>query len=459
VGVVTVSHFAIKPDMMSLRARLILAASLVLTIFIMIAGYTLDRAFYNSAEKNLQENLETQLTLLMSSMELESADNIDMPPRLLETKFSLPSSGLYAIIVNDKGKTLWKSLSTVGVAIPAPRVLKSGEQKLVRVMLGREEFYIKSYGISWYTETGKLPMTFNVITDLAPFNLQISSYRKTLWGWLIGLAGVLLTAQVIILIWGLKPLRNVIGELNAIENGKQERITRKYPKEILRLTDNINGLLEHEHAQQQRYRDGLADLAHSLKTPLAVMNGAISDLDASSARASLSEQLQRMDHIVAHQLQRAAMAGASPVRKSLAVEPITSKLTSALSKVYKDKNIIFDIHMPKDLQVRVDEGDIMEVLGNLLDNACKWCMQRVRINVTVRNNKALFVISDDGPGIAESKINLILQRGGRADQAKPGQGIGLAIVADIINAYKGELSITRSDLGGAAFSFDLPASK
>lgn len=445
--------------MMSLRARLILAASLVLTIFIMIAGYTLDRAFYNSAEKNLQENLETQLTLLMSSMELESPDNIDMPPRLLETKFSLPSSGLYAIIVNDKGQTLWKSLSTVGVAIPAPRVMKSGEQDLLRITLNSEEFYIKSYGISWFTETTKIPMTINVITDLAPFNLQISSYRKTLWGWLIGLAGVLLAAQVIILIWGLKPLRNVIGELNAIENGKQERITRKYPKEILRLTDNINGLLEHEHAQQQRYRDGLADLAHSLKTPLAVMNGAITDLQDTSVKTGLAEQLQRMDHIVAHQLQRAALAGASPVRKSIAVKPVISKLTSALSKVYKDKQVSFDVHLPENLQVRVDEGDIMEVLGNLLDNACKWCAQRVRINVTISNHKALFMIADDGPGIEDSKINLILQRGGRADQAKPGQGIGLAVVADIINAYKGELSITHSDLGGAAFSFDLPASK
>jgi len=444
--------------MISLRTRLLLAASLVLTIFILIAGYTLDRAFYNSAERNLQENLDTQLTLLMSSAEVKSPDDIDMPTRLLETKFSLPSSGLYAIIVNDKGEVLWKSLSTVGVSIPKPRILKTGEQDLIHVVFGQENYYIKSYGISWYTDDGKVPMTFNIISDLQAFNMQISSYRQTLWGWLIGLASVLLIVQVSILMWGLKPLRNVISELTAIENGKQERITSEYPKEILRLTDNINGLLEHEHAQQQRYRNGLADLAHSLKTPLAVLNGALADISDKSLKESLAEQVQRMDHIVAHQLQRAAMAGASPVRKSLLLGPIVSKICSALTKVYHEKNITIDTHLPDNLQVRVDEGDIMEILGNLLDNACKWCNQRVRIQATLTNKKALFIISDDGPGIEQSQIDLILQRGGRADQAKPGQGIGLSVVVDIVNAYKGELSITHSDMGGAAFSFDLPVS-
>lgn len=444
--------------MISLRARLIIAASLVLTIFIFMAGYALDRAFYRSAEKNLQENLDTQLTLLMSSVELNSEHDIDMPTRLLETKFSLPSSGLYAIIVNEKGKILWKSLSTVGVVIPKPRVMKTGEQDLLRVSLANESFYIKSYGISIYTKDSKVPMTFNVISDLHPFHMQISSYRQTLWGWLVGLAAVLLIAQVSILVWGLRPLRHVISELNAIESGQQERITNTYPKEILRLTDNINGLLEHEHAQQQRYRNGLADLAHSLKTPLAVLNGTITEINDNSVKESISEQVQRMDHIVVHQLQRAAMAGASPVRKSLMVEPVINKISNALEKVYHEKNIKIDTHLPDKLEVRVDEGDIMEMLGNLMDNACKWCKQRVRIHVTYKDKKAFFIISDDGPGIEQSKIDLILQRGGRADQAKPGQGIGLSVVVDIINAYKGELSITHSDLGGAAFSFDLPAS-
>ena len=284
--------------MNSLRARLIVSASVVLAVFIVLAGYTLDEAFYESADIGLRENLNTQLTLLMASTEVKSADDIDMPSRLLETKFSLPSSGLYAIIVNDKGKVVWKSLSTVGVKIPKPLILPAGKQTFTNVNLNREEFYLKSYGINWFTEKEPVALTFNVISDMATFNQQISDYRTTLWGWLIGLAAILLLVQIVILVWGLKPLGRVVGELNAIESGKQDRITQHYPTEILRLTDNINGLLEHEHTQQTRYRHALADLAHSLKTPLAVISSGLEEIQPPKSRATLNEQVQRMNHII-----------------------------------------------------------------------------------------------------------------------------------------------------------------
>jgi len=445
--------------MNSLRARLIVAASVVLAVFIVLAGYTLDEAFYESADIGLRENLNTQLTLLLASTEVKSDEDIDMPSRLLETKFSLPSSGLYAIIVNAKGKVVWKSLSTVGVRIPKPLILPAGEQSVTKVNLNQEEFYLKSYGINWYTEKEPVPLTFNVISDMATFNQQISDYRTTLWGWLIGLAAILLLVQIIILVWGLKPLGRVVGELNAIESGKQDRITQNYPTEILRLTDNINGLLEHEHTQQTRYRHALADLAHSLKTPLAVISSGLEEIQPPKARDTLNEQLQRMNHIIGHQLQRAATAGTSPIRKGIALEPLINKLIKALAKVYQDKHIQFDQHLPPKLMLRVDEGDMLEMLGNIMDNACKWCRQRVQINCTLHQGRAKLTIADDGPGIDPSQVDLILQRGGRIDQAVPGQGIGLAVVVDIVEAYQGRLSVTHSDLGGAAIALDLPANE
>lgn len=443
--------------MNSLRARLILAASLVLAVFIVIAGYTLDKAFYQSAQQSLRENLNTQMTFLLASADVQNANDIDMPTRMLETKFSLPSSGLYAIIVNQKGKVMWKSLSTVGVRIPGPRILPPGKQTLKRVSIGKDQFYIKSYGINWYTQDSQIPLTFNVITDLQDFHQQILQYRKTLWGWLIALAVLLLVAQVAILVWGLRPLRRVIHEINAIETGKQARITASYPREILRLTDNINGLIDYEHNQQTRYRNALADLAHSLKTPLAVLNGSINDISDQAIREQLNEQIQRMDHIVAHQLQRAATAGGSPVRQSIPLAPVIDKICRALDKVYQDKHIHFVHHSESGLRLRVDEGDLMEVLGNLLDNACKWCTHQVRIDTQLKDNRIHIVIADDGPGIEQHQIEKILQRGGRIDESKPGQGIGLSVVVDIIEAYRGNIDVYQSRLGGAAFSFDLPS--
>ena len=217
-------------------------------------------------------------------------------------------------------------------------------------------------------------------------------------------------------------------------------------------------MLEHEHTQQTRYRHALSDLAHSLKTPLAVLTGALHEMKDETQKQNLQEQIQRMDHIIGHQLQRAATAGSSPIRKSIEVEPLLSKIRRALDKVYQDKQIKFDLHLPEGLNVRVDEGDIMEVMGNVMDNACKWCKQRVRISVSLKDKSARFTIADDGPGIKASEREHILQRGGRMDQSMPGQGIGLAVVMDIVTAYHSELTITQSDLGGAAFTFDLPAS-
>lgn len=443
--------------MNSLRIRLIVAASLVLAVFVLIAGFALDRAFYESAERSLRENLDTQLTLLMASTEVIDRNDIDMPTRLLETRFSLPSSGLYAIIVNDQKKILWKSLSTVSVNLPQPVYLPAGEQLMQRVQSGRDEFFVKSLGIAWYTEEEQVPLTFNVITDLDDFNNQILAYRQTLWGWLVGLALILLLVQLAILIWGLKPVGRVIRELNAIESGTQARISGQYPRELMRLTDNINGLLEHEHTRQTRYRNALADLAHSLKTPLAVLNGNLNEIHDTALKDNIGEQVQRMDRIIAHQLQRAATAGSLMTRERLPVQPVVDKLIRTLDKVYQAKHIHFETSLPTGLELRSDEGDVMEIMGNLLDNACKWCTQQVRIAVQLDNRRAVFSIEDDGPGIDQQQIEIILRRGGRIDESKPGQGIGLSVVVDIIEAYDGKLSIQQSRLGGAAFSFDMPA--
>ena len=441
---------------MSLRARLVLAASFVLTTFIFIAGYTLDRAFFESAENHTKDNLNSQLTLLMGSAEVTRADDIDMPPRLLETKFSLPSSGLYAYILDSSGGVLWKSLSTVGISLPKPKILLAGEQELIRINHLNDEYYILSYGINWYTETATIPLTFNIISDLSSFNNQISNYRQTLWGWLVGLAIILVSAQVLILFWGLKPLQKVALEISAVESGKQDKIKSGYPKEIQVLTDNINVLIEHEHAQKQRYRNGLADLAHSLKTPLAVLHGAIDEISDDKATNTFYEQIQRMDHIVAHQLKRAATAGVSPISQSTNVNVIVTKLITALTKVYRDKNIKFEQQIPEKLNIRVDSSDLMEMLGNILDNACKWSHEKILISIESRDDRAHFTIEDDGVGVKPDQIEHILSRGGRLDQATPGQGIGLSVVVDIIHAYKGQITVKQSRWDGANFCFDLP---
>jgi two-component system sensor histidine kinase PhoQ len=320
---------------------------------------------------------------------------------------------------------------------------------LIKTSVANDDYYTLAYGINWSTDSKDLTLTFNITTDLKSFNRQISQYRKTLWSWLLGMAALLLLSQALILRWGLLPLRNVGKELNQIELGQQEKIEKPYPQEIEKLTSNINILLQQERDQKTRYRNALGDLAHSLKTPLAVIQSRLSNKPDSSTQ----EQITRMNAIVEYQLQRAATVGSTGISKNIAVKPVVERILASLQKVYREKNISIKLEIDETIIFNGDEGDLMELLGNLLDNAFKWASSNIIINASNQKNKKLsLLIGDDGSGIASDQVEKLQQRGVRADQNSTGHGIGLSIVRNIIDAYNGELSITKSSLGGAEFS-------
>lgn len=309
-----------------------------------------------------------------------------------------------------------------------------------------------------WTEGGQRhAFTFSISEDLTEFNAQIRHYRQSLWGWLGAMAVLLLLAQVAALRWGLRPLRSAAEELATIEAGQKERLEGSYPHEIAQLTDNLNIFLSRERERQKRYRDALADLAHSLKTPLAVMRGALAEPPNGALAATVDEEVQKMERIVDYQLQRAATVGqSSKLAAPLAVGPIAARIADSLRKVHRDKQPEMQLAVDDSAVFRGDEGDLMELLGNLLDNACKWCRHTVRLGVASTDGELVLTVEDDGPGIEASLAEAILRRGIRADQAVPGHGIGLAVVRDIVQAYGGEIAIGTSALGGASFSVRLP---
>ncbi|MGH8453470.1 MAG: ATP-binding protein, partial [Nevskiales bacterium] len=262
--------------------------------------------------------------------------------------------------------------------------------------------------------------------------------------------------QGLVLHWGLSPLRRLVAELRAIEAGSQSDITGEFPDEIQPLTSGLNAMLRNERQQQTRYRHALDDLAHSLKTPLAVLTG---EADRAGLPAGLQtrlrEQLGRMRQIVDYQLKRAAAAGGRRLSAPLPVRPLVEKICNALAKVYRDKNIRYEIDLPPRHGWRMDEGDLMEMLGNLLDNASKWCRGAVRVRVSADAWQYCLLIEDDGPGFPEN-ANTLLKRGVRADNQTEGQGIGMAVVAEILQAYEGEIRLERSDMGGGCVRLCLP---
>ena len=435
---------------MSLNLRIILSATLVLVIFISLTALTLERAFSDSAESALRDKMTSQLYALMAAAEVDESGLI-MPTDELDALLGLPSSGVYAYVTSKTGKTLWQSSSALGAKPPPPVALGRGEKRFSKTSAGKLDYYTLAYGVNWATNTvgeaDALALTFNMSTDLNSFDKQIVRYRATLWGWLLAMAILLLLSQALILRWGLLPLRKVGDELNRIENGRQESVEDLYPKEIKRLTDNINILLEHEREHKTRYRNALGDLAHSLKTPLAVLQSSL-DGEQKPSADTLQEQIKRMNTIVEYQLQRAATAGSTGIGSYVEVQASVSRLTASLQKVYRDKAITVDENVEPSLMFKGDEGDLMEILGNLLDNAFKWCQQRVVVSAAQQDNKLNIRIKDDGPGMEPEQVEQLLKRGVRADEAMPGHGIGLSIVQNIVSAYKGKLDIRKSELGG-----------
>ncbi|MGI9211696.1 MAG: ATP-binding protein, partial [Methylococcaceae bacterium] len=333
---------------------------------------------------------------------------------------------------------------------PPPQFsLQAGEQQWHELRLADGKDYgLLGLGHQRVTKKGVHALNFYLMAELTPLNEQILLYRQRLWGGLGGIGLLLLATQILLLRWGLRPLRRVTIELGAIESGSQDSLVGSYPREVHQLTDKINTLLAHERARQTRYRNALADLAHSLKTPLAVLRGASDNPELLGA--TVEEQSIRMTRIVERQLQRAATSADISTSTAVAVAPLIDRLAGSLCKVYRDKNVMFSNRADPELRFRGDEADLMEVLGNLLDNAFKWCRSRVIIGAQVDSVYLTLSIQDDGPGIHPSHVEKILQRGVRIDESTPGHGIGLAVTADIVEAYQGRIRIEHSVLGGAS---------
>jgi two-component system sensor histidine kinase PhoQ len=284
---------------------------------------------------------------------------------------------------------------------------------------------------------------------------QLYRFRQTLWAWLIVTTLLLLVVMYLVTRWSLRPLQMIGLEVQAIEDHRQAGFEREYPSEIAPLTENLNILLKREQYQRQRYRNAMDDLAHSLKTPLAVLTGIGDQARLDTAQIeTLREQTERMNQIVSYQLQKAGNLADVSISKPLDLVVIIEKLLSALEKVYQEKAIRVQRSLPDSMALRMDEGDCLEVIGNLLDNAFKYGRQQVFVSAEVDDDKRTLqlIIEDDGDGLEQRQIEQILNRGTRLDEAIEGQGIGLAVVADIVESYNIELNFSRGQAGGLKVS-------
>ncbi|MDH3768071.1 MAG: ATP-binding protein, partial [Gammaproteobacteria bacterium] len=303
---------------------------------------------------------------------------------------------------------------------------------------------------------------FGVAESLEPFVDQMRRYRRQLFGWFAGLAVALVLTLGVLLRWVLSPLRQIEREISEVESGMHPQLSENYPSELQGLTKNTNKLIRAERTRLQRYRNTLGNLAHSLKTPLAVIRSSIEGADRDNAE--IDAQLNRMDEIIGYQLNRAATSGGVTLgSKPVDVTEVVGSIVRSLDKVYADKAPVTEQRISPQSLYFGDRGDLTEIMGNLLDNAFKYCQQRLRVSAqaidvdAARRPGVHLIVEDDGAGIAQADAQLVFDRGVRIDERADGQGIGLAVVREIVELCGGTLEISDSDLGGASITVKFPS--
>ncbi|MFQ6372161.1 ATP-binding protein [Shewanella sp. YIC-542] len=439
----------------SLKARLIASAVLLNLVLLPLIGVTLADAFRVQLTTAVRDELSATLYGILALAEVEQG-SLTLPQHLQDEQFNVDQSGRYALITDaHQRELLWHSQSFIGLALPQQLPAPApGESLFSQITFNGAPHFIYSFRASFAPASPggqDLPFCVYVLKSTDSFEATQQEFRQQLWQWLALLLLVLLLIQGGWLWWTLKPLARFRRELQAVQQGRQQHLGDAYPAELQQVAQQLNTLISNELQQRQRYRNALADLAHSLKTPLAVLSS-IKKLPPEA-----QEPISNINTHISRQLKRAQASGNSAWHQGINVQPIASKLLRTLNKIYQHKSLSVTADMTNNALFFGDDADFSELLGNLLDNAFKAARHQVRITINSDKQQLQLQIEDDGPGVNTAQRQQIFQRGVRADTYEHGHGIGLAIVKDLLQSYQGQWQIDDSPtLGGARFSVILP---
>jgi two-component system sensor histidine kinase PhoQ len=429
----------------SLKIRQGFILVFVLLVALPILFYSIGKAYYASLVDATEKTLEAQLYSLISEVDF-TENGIIMPSTILAPELNRLNSDTYAMIYRDD-EPIWHSESAVNLDfIPQQIQTKAGAADFRRVEFKKSAYWQLSLTVILNNIDQSEQARFILVKRNDALVRLMDGFKQTLVDWMFIMGVAIAGLMAIGFIWSARPLQRLDKEIKAIESGDIQEIKGLYPIELQTIKADLNLLLESQQRQKERYRASLSDLAHALKTPLAVLKSSPLANDADA-----QEQLDRINVMIEHQLKRAATGASDTWKKQTPIKPVLDSILSAMAKVYRDKDIIFNCTVSDKDYFLGDQTDLLELLGNLIDNACKACRSQVEIQI-VQSKTLCIGISDDGPGVPEDKRESLLTRGTRLDTYESGHGVGMAIVSDLVKSYNGVLTITKSDnLGGAQF--------
>lgn len=461
---------------LSLRLRFLLATAGVVLVLSLAYGAVALIGYSVSFDKTTFRLLRGESNLFYTlakweekQIHVELPENLDM------------QSPTIALIYNENGKLLWAQRDVPWlVKLIQPDWLKSNgfheieadidatstllnedhsvQEQLKEVREDDDDAEMThSVAVNVYPATARMPQLTIVVVDTIPIELKRS---YTVWSWFI----YVLAANLLLVIpllwvaawWSLRPIEALAREVRELEEHHREQLNPETTRELTSLVRNLNRLLKSERERYDKYRTTLTDLTHSLKTPLAVLQSTLRSmrsekLSVSEAEPVMLEQISRISQQIGYYLHRASMRGSGVLlsRELHPVAPLLDNLTSALNKVYQRKGVTISLDISPEISFVGEQNDFVEVMGNVLDNACKYCLEFVEISARQTDDYLHIVVEDDGPGIPHSKRDLVFDRGQRVDTLRPGQGVGLAVAREITEQYDGRIVAGESLLGGA----------
>lgn len=437
--------------MWSIQSKL--STGLLLSLIIAFSSLWLLVSFnlQSLAEEYIASRLEHDAETLLSSVSFDADDNLTIDLTRVGAIYNQPFSGHYYVITTEtesiRSRSLWdEKLNSVS--------LKTGQQRH-DLQEGPERQSLLLTSVA-YKKQGR-QLTITVAEDLNPIYKNIDQFQYSFASIAFSMLLILVILQVLILRKSLKPLSKVHTELKLLQQGQLNKLNTESASELQPLINEVNHLLSIMEQRLRRSRDALSDLAHAIKKPLTVIKQ-ITDKDAISdaAKTTLAKQADDIYQISDHILKRARLAGHSHSGALFLFSQDLPALIKTLDMMYSSKTLLLTTDVPENVICAIDREDMLELLGNLLDNAYKWAVHKIRLTVTI-DSEFHISIEDDGPGTDLEKIDEISRRGVRLDEKIQGHGFGLAITADIVRDYKGRISFKHSaDLGGFNADITLP---
>lgn len=453
-------------NLRSLRNRLLLVTLLTAGLTVVTSGFVLSALFRDHVRQQFVERLTADLDQVLARLEVDSQGQPTLDAtRLSDPRWTRPHSGLYWQVdgAGAQGKQgLLRSRSLWDEDLFAPRDMPGQGELHVHVVFNHRKEPLLLIERALRADGAAVPWRVMVAASTEPLDRAAERFDNVLIGALLVLLLLLCAGAFLQVTLGLAPLSRLRSALATLRDGRSKRLEGRYPTEVQPLVDDLNGVLDRQASTLERARTQAGNLAHALKTPLTILGqGAANASSCVAARDELPglvlDQVQvARRHIDWHLARaRAAAQGAGGLRTLL--QPVADGLVRVMQKVYANRKLSIRVDVDAHLAFAGESQDLQEMLGNLLDNACKAARTQVLVSASQTGQRLRVTVDDDGPGIAPDQIAKALERGQRLDETTPGSGLGLAIVQELATLYEGTFELGVSPLGGLLVVLNVPA--